>query len=116
MTADSSGNYVFSGLIPGESYTVTPSMTGFTFTPPSQSFTISSGSVTGLNFTAAPLTFALSGTISGNGGNGATVTLAANGMHCGHFTTASAPPVSIAFSAVYRRKLHNHAEPSWLLL
>ena len=39
-TADASGNYSFSGLNNG-SYTVTPSNTGFTYTPASQTVTIS---------------------------------------------------------------------------
>ena len=51
-TADSSGNYAFSGIGTG-SYTVTPSKSGYTFTPPSSSLSISSSNVTGVNFTAA---------------------------------------------------------------
>ena len=39
VTADSSGNYSFSGLANG-AYTVTPSQSGYTFSPPSQSVTI----------------------------------------------------------------------------
>ena len=49
---DSSGNYSFSNLVAGN-YTLTPSKSGFTFSPSSQSATISSASVTGVNFTAA---------------------------------------------------------------
>jgi hypothetical protein len=48
-TADSSGNYTFSGLLNG-SYTVTPSKAGFTFTPPNQGVTISNANVSGVNF------------------------------------------------------------------
>jgi hypothetical protein len=50
-TADSSGNYTFTGLASG-SYTVTPSHTGFIFTPTNQAVTISGGSVTGVNFSS----------------------------------------------------------------
>ena len=50
-TADASGNYSFSGLSNG-SYIVTPSKTGYAFTPASQNTTISGANVTGLNFTA----------------------------------------------------------------
>jgi fibronectin type 3 domain-containing protein len=51
-TADSSGNYSFSSLANG-TYTVTPSNTGFTFTPANQSVTVNGANVTGVNFTAA---------------------------------------------------------------
>src|SRR5208337_3321193 len=72
VTANSSGAYTFSGLASG-SYTVTPSLNGFSFTPASQAVTVSSANVTGVNFST--VTYTLSGTISGAGGNGATVTL-----------------------------------------
>jgi hypothetical protein len=51
-TASSSGAYTFSGL-PAGSYTITPSLSGYTFTPPSQSATITNANVSGVNFTAA---------------------------------------------------------------
>ena len=60
-TADSSGNFSFSGLSNG-SYTVTPSKTGFVFSPVSQPVTISNGNVTSINFTASS-----SGIAVGNG-------------------------------------------------
>ena len=72
VTADASGNYTFSGLVNG-SYTVTPSQTGFNFTPASQSATVNDANVTALNFST--ITYSLSGTISGAGGSGATVNL-----------------------------------------
>jgi len=50
-TTDGSGNYSFSGLGNG-SYTVTPSSTNATFSPLSQTVTVSSGNVGGVNFTA----------------------------------------------------------------
>jgi hypothetical protein len=55
-TADSLGNYTFMGLANG-TYTVAPSHAGFTFTPSSQSTTVSGANVTGVNFTdsAAPV-------------------------------------------------------------
>jgi len=74
-TADANGNFSFSGLGNG-AYTVTPSKSGYAFTPPSQAVTISSASVTGVSFSSATATgFSISGTISNAGGNGATVTL-----------------------------------------
>jgi hypothetical protein len=83
VTADSSGNYSFPGVLNG-SYTVTPSLSGFTFTPTASSVcvvagnscqvTVNSASVSGVNFTGATVpTFTLSGTVTGLAG--ATVTL-----------------------------------------
>ena len=65
-TADTSGNYSFTGLANG-TYTVTPSKTGFTFSPVSQSVTVNGANQTGVNFTATPQqshTVALSWTAS----------------------------------------------------
>ena len=77
-TANSAGFYGFTGLAAG-TYAVTPSNTGFTFSPTSQSATITTASIVGLNFTSmAPttLTFDISGTITpAVGGSGATVLL-----------------------------------------
>jgi outer membrane protein assembly factor BamB len=50
-TADSSGNYTFNGLVDG-TYTVTPSKSGYTFSPPSLSVPVSGANVTGIDFTA----------------------------------------------------------------
>jgi Carboxypeptidase regulatory-like domain len=52
-TTDSAGNYSFAGLTNG-TYTVTPSLTGYAFSPVSQSVTVSGASQTGVNFTATP--------------------------------------------------------------
>lgn len=61
-TADSSGNFSFSGLANGI-YTITPTKSGVTFTPASRQVTINNASVSGssLSFTE---TFSISGTIS----------------------------------------------------
>jgi hypothetical protein len=76
ITTDTSGAYSFTGLANG-SYTVTPSKTGFTFSPESQAPTINNGNAAGINFTAnAVPTWAISGTITPlPGGSGVTVTL-----------------------------------------
>jgi fibronectin type 3 domain-containing protein len=50
-TANSSGAYSFTGLANG-SYTVTPTNTGFTFTPVNQIATVNGANVAGVNFTA----------------------------------------------------------------
>ena len=75
-TADVSGNYSFTGLLNG-SYTVTPSKTGYTFSPANQPVTISSANVTSVNFTATPPpTYSISGTVSpASLGSGTVLTL-----------------------------------------
>jgi hypothetical protein len=79
-TTDGSGAFTFSGLANG-TYTLTPSRTGYTFSPTSQNVTVSGANVTtGVSFTATlqtSPTYSVSGTISPTaGGSGATVTLA----------------------------------------
>jgi len=75
-TTDSAGNYIFSGLANG-TYAVTPSHTGYTFTPSVQQAVVSGANVTGVNFTAqSNPTFSISGIISPiTGGSGSTVAL-----------------------------------------
>jgi Domain of unknown function (DUF4082)/Bacterial Ig domain len=73
-TADASGNYSF-GAVTNGSYTVTPSHTGFVFAPINQSVTVNGSNVTVPAFTASAQTYTITGTISGTGGNGATVSL-----------------------------------------
>ena len=74
-TADSSGNYNFGGLANGN-YTITPSETGFTFTPASLGIAVKSADVNNADFTATGQTYSISGTISpASSGSGATVTL-----------------------------------------
>ena len=76
-TANSSGAYTFSGLANG-SYAVTPSHSGYTFSPTSQNATVNGANVTAINFTAtASATFSISGsiTLSGSALSGATVAL-----------------------------------------
>lgn len=51
-TTDTSGNYTFAGLVNG-GYTLTPSQTGYTFTPTNIAVTINGDMVTGQNFTRA---------------------------------------------------------------
>jgi hypothetical protein len=74
-TTDASGNYTFAGLVSG-SYTVTPSKTGYTFTPASKSVTISSANITGQNFTTTAV-YSISGTVTAGGSalSGVTMTL-----------------------------------------
>jgi hypothetical protein len=51
VTADGSGNYTIPSLVNG-SYTITPSLAGYTFSPTNQSETVSGSNITGVNFTA----------------------------------------------------------------
>ncbi|HEY7302930.1 MAG TPA: galactose oxidase-like domain-containing protein [Bryobacteraceae bacterium] len=51
VSADSSGNYSFTGLANGN-YTITPAKSGYVFTPPSQNATVNGANVTGINFNA----------------------------------------------------------------
>jgi hypothetical protein len=53
-TANGNGTYTFPNVANG-SYTVTPTKSGFTFTPASAVVTVNGASVTGINFTAAGL-------------------------------------------------------------
>jgi hypothetical protein len=50
-TADTSGNYTFAA-VPNGSYAVTPSKTGFSFTPSTKSVTVNGADSPGINFTA----------------------------------------------------------------
>jgi hypothetical protein len=72
-----SGGYEFSGL-PDGSYTVTPSLAGYVFSPASIGISVNSGDVAGQNFVAsasADPTYSISGTISGPVASSVTVTL-----------------------------------------
>lgn len=75
-TADTSGNFSFSG-VPNGSYTVAPSKAGFTFSPPSQSFYITGFDANPIDFTASSVqTWSISGTLTPSSlGSGALLTL-----------------------------------------
>lgn len=62
---DSSGNYSFTDLAPG-TYTITPQLTGYAFTPTNIEVNVTNANVTGQNFTGNALT-TVSGTISYSG-------------------------------------------------
>ncbi len=69
-TTGSDGSYTIGGLANG-SYTVTPSLSGYTFSPASASETVSGGNVTGVNFTATAA--GGSHTITASAGTGGTI-------------------------------------------
>jgi hypothetical protein len=63
---DGSGNYTITGM-PSGSYTITPSLAEYTFTPPAQAVTVGA-SKTGINFAATRITYTISGRITISGG------------------------------------------------
>jgi len=75
-TTNGSGNYSFT-VPAGGNYTVTPSLSGYTFNPASLSFNNLSGNQTSASFVASVVTYTISGqvTLSGSGLSGVTVTL-----------------------------------------
>lgn len=80
-TTNSSGAYTFRGLVNG-SYAVTPSESGYTFTPTSLAAPINGANVTGVNFTATAnaATHSIGGTITpATISSGAKVTLSGAG-------------------------------------
>jgi hypothetical protein len=88
-TTSSSGAFTLSGLANG-AYTVTPSLSGYTFSPASQSVTVSGANVSGINFTA-----------TSNGGGG---TLVSDGFENGGWTATQLSGTGGAWSAVSTSK------------
>jgi O-glycosyl hydrolase len=88
-TADGAGAFSFGGLLPGD-YTITPGKPDYEFAPASRMVTVTSGDVVDVAFVASRVAgprHSISGTISGAGGNGATVALTGA---AGGTTTAAA--------------------------
>jgi len=74
-TTDASGDYIFTDLKKG-AYTVTPSRTGYSFTPTSSKVTISGADVSDVDFVATSLPiYSISGTVSGDTQAGVTITI-----------------------------------------
>ncbi len=75
-TADAVGNYSFSGLASGN-YIVTPSKSGFAYTPANRPVLVNGANVPAVNFSSSTQIsiYSISGTITGPGGPGATVSL-----------------------------------------
>ncbi len=87
-TTDASGAFTLGGLAAG-SYTVTPSRSGYTFSPASQSVTITSANVTGVSFTAAAVaTYSISGSAGTAGAAVSTGSVSATSDSSGAYTLA----------------------------
>ncbi len=82
-TTDSNGNYSFTGLSNG-SYTVTPSLTGYTFDPLSRDITITGPNQTDVNFATSAY---ISGQVATNGTGLSGVTVTLSGTSTGTSTT-----------------------------
>jgi len=68
------GTYSFPGLLAGN-YTVTPSLSGYSFSPTSTPVTLVAADSTGNDFTATLITYNISGTVSGDATSGVTINL-----------------------------------------
>lgn len=79
VATDTSGNFVFSGLANGD-YILTPSLSGYVFSPASAALSLSSADIADVTFSATASTspvYTISGTVtvSGSGIQGVTMTL-----------------------------------------
>jgi LmbE family N-acetylglucosaminyl deacetylase len=87
LTSGASGStYSFSNVANG-SYTVTPSLAGYNFSPTSASVTVNGANATASTFTATAKTYAILGTVTGVAG--ATVTLSSNGATVATLTSGA---------------------------
>jgi len=98
-TTNSTGGYGFSGVSNG-TYTITPSIAGFTFFPASQTINVANGNYTVPDFTATAVStsFTVSGRVTLNGApqSGVTVTIAGAGTG----STTTLADGSYSFSSV----------------
>ena len=76
-TTDASGNYSFTGAVNG-SYTITPSVAGYTYSPASRTVTVNNTNITGQNFTVVVIT---SGSLDTTFGKSGKVTTAIGIIH-----------------------------------
>jgi hypothetical protein len=91
VSTNSSGVYTLTNVVYGTTnITITPSLTGHSFSPSSRSVSGPvTSNVTGQNFTAALLTYTITGTITRDGSGLQGVTVTASGGHSQSVTTNS---------------------------
>jgi 6-phosphogluconolactonase (cycloisomerase 2 family) len=93
-TTDSTGAYTLLAVPPG-TYTVTPSLAGYGFSPASSPVTVSTADITGVNFVGSAL--GISGVVSLSGGGGLSgVKITYSGPSSGLTTTDSTGSYSIS--------------------
>lgn len=86
VSTDASGNFNFAGVDNG-SYTLTPSLDGYSFSPSSANVTVSGASVSGVDFTSEFTGYSVSGNVTG--AVTANVTIVGKGPLSGNVTTAA---------------------------
>ncbi|HEX8187619.1 MAG TPA: carboxypeptidase regulatory-like domain-containing protein [Pyrinomonadaceae bacterium] len=69
-TTGPAGNFSFNGLAHGSSFTLTPSETGYRFSPPGRAVNSLQGDRTNLDFTGAVITYTVAGRVVDGGGAG----------------------------------------------
>ena len=106
VTANASGVYNFTGVSNGV-YTVTPSKTGFSFTPVNQPVTVNGANVTA-NF--ATQLFTVSGNISGATSAGVTVVVERHS----HGYDNDRCVRQLHLQQLKQRVVHRNAEPQWI--
>ncbi|MFL6208690.1 MAG: FG-GAP-like repeat-containing protein [Pyrinomonadaceae bacterium] len=87
-TTTSAGSYKLTGLPPGASFTVAPTLSGYVFAPPSRSFSNISGNLVA-NFSAAPQTYSISGKVVTDMSGVSGVPIQLNGTRTATATTAA---------------------------
>ena len=106
VTADAYGTYVIPSLIAG-AYTITPSFTGYSFSPASASETVSGADITGVDFTATQTLVATPtfSPVAGSYGSTQNVTISSTDSGLTGFaityTTDGSTPVPSSHGTVY---------------
>ncbi|MGD0283069.1 MAG: C10 family peptidase [Dissulfurispiraceae bacterium] len=85
-TTESDGSYSFTGLSNG-SYTISPGLSGYTFSPSNLNLSVNGANVTAQNITGTVSAYSLTVTLSGTGTG--TVTSTPGGISCGSTCSAS---------------------------
>jgi hypothetical protein len=97
-TTDADGNYTIANVPPG-TYTMTPTLTGYTFSPATLPAVVTSANLTGKDFSATLITYTISGTVT-SGGSGLAGVSVSDGTRTdttdadGNYTITNVPPGS----------------------